>query len=419
MGGLRRAFIALVVGGSRRARARSRFADASRGDARAPLSVGTVDPPHLVVGGGGGLLSRASTAPAGHRSRDERRHSRARVLPPVAHSWFRALGYCDDRAARAEDDARVLDEVHPADPRALEDDEEEEKEEEEEEEEDEEEDDDAYHVDDHLDDRVDDHRAVRAAEVRACPDRELRDFIQDYADLFTPAAVAFAVSKIARRGLYLARDDHTVWTPDARDADRSDADRFDRFDADRFDRFDADASHRPRVPRPSPGPDARVPTSRIAASVRPRARRRRRSNRAPHGPRENLHHRVGSDADEPRVSDPTARRRGCRRVPRASRGVDVLQRRRRRAPRRRHVRRGLGAGFEPGTKEHFKRVSSRRMHTTANAARVSSASLIRGRDGGVIRGDGRESADGDAFSGIATRGGGDGDVGGTSRRARA
>ena len=266
MGGLRRAFIALVVGGSRRARARSRFADASRGDARARLSVGTVDPPHLVVGGGGGLLSRASTAPAGHRSRDERRHSRARVLPPVAHSWFRALGYCDDRArARGRRRARPR-RGSPRGPRALEDDEEEEKEEEDEEEEDEEEDDDAYHVDDHLDDHVDDHRAVRAAEVRACPDRELRDFIQDYADLFTPAAVAFAVSKIARRGLYLARDDHTVWTPDARDADRSDADRFDRFD-----RFDADASHRPRRPRPDARPrDARpdVADRRIRASTR-------------------------------------------------------------------------------------------------------------------------------------------------------
>ena len=100
--------------------------------------------------------------------------------------------------------------------------------------------------------------------MRACPDRELRDFIQDYADLFTPAAVAFAVSKIARRGLYLARDDHTVWTPDARDADRSDADR---FDADRFDRFDADASPSPSPPVPG---DARpdVADRRIRASTR-------------------------------------------------------------------------------------------------------------------------------------------------------
>ena len=288
------------------------------------------------------------------------------MLPPVAHSWFRALGYCDDRAARAEDDARVLDEVHPADPRALEDDEEEEKEEEEEEEEDEEEDDDAYHVDDHLDDHVDDHRAVRAAEVRACPDRELRDFIQDYADLFTPAAVAFAVSKIARRGLYLARDDHTVWTPDARDADRSDADRFDRFDADRFD---ADASHRPR-PRPRP---------------RGRASRRRGS------PHPCVHalgdavartaHRMGPAKISTTAWGLMLMNRACPIPPHVaeavdaslSAGVDVLQRRRRRAPRRRHVRRGLGAGFEPGTKEHFKRVSSRRMDTTANAARVSSA----------------------------------------------
>ena len=199
-----------------------------------------------------------------------------------------------------------------------------------------------------------------------------------------------------------ARRPHRV-DPDARDADRPDADRFDRFD-----RFDADASHRPR-PRPRLGdarPDGRgSPHPCVHALGDAVARTAHRMGPAKIPPPR------GVDADEPRVSDPTARRRGCRRpsrraAPMSSNAVAAAL---------------LAVTFDadsvrdsnPGRKNTSS--ASTRGWTPRRTPRESP--LRSGDAGEVIRGDGRESADGDARN--WPRGGGDGDVAERRPRARA